>query len=284
MYKITDSGIQAKVILDSIYNGKRLTTIQTTAPKYIDSEVEKHRVLSSNSSSDRAIPFKKMVEKPVYIPQDIRLNEPGMQGYKLANKIQSSEFLHKLEQIREMTIHLLKDSHHIHKQHLNRALLGTSLQDKVISGTEWDNFFELRLDSAADPAIHELALCMKHVMEESTPTQLCLDDYHLPYVTPEDKVSFSLGDVIKISVARCARVSYLNHDNSDPDPRKDIELYQMLLDSKHMSPFEHVAKPMRQQFNNGRLHFTEGVTALDKTLHYWSGNFKGWIQHRYENE
>ena len=54
--------IEAKIILDSIStHGIRLTTIQTKAPKFLDAEFEKHRMISSNSSSDRALP-------PGYIP------------------------------------------------------------------------------------------------------------------------------------------------------------------------------------------------------------------------
>jgi len=64
---------------------------------------------------------------------------------------------------------------------------------------------------------------------------------------------------LMIRVAHCARVSYLNFEGKD-DYEADIKLYNTLLTSKHLSPFEHVAQ------------------ALSSSI--WSGNFKGFLQHR----
>ena len=65
----------------------------------------------------------------------------------------------------------------------------------------------------------------------------------------------------KVSAARCARVSYLNHDGTNPDMNKDIILAEKLLGSGHMSPFEHQAKP--------------AVIPSARC-----GNFVGWKQYR----
>ena len=55
--------IEAKIIADSINpQGDRLTSILVTFPRIILAEVNTHRMLSKNTSSSRAIPFKKMVE------------------------------------------------------------------------------------------------------------------------------------------------------------------------------------------------------------------------------
>ncbi len=281
------NGIYAKVIKDSIYKGKRLTSLQIRAPKFLDAEFEKHRLLSSNSSSDRAIPFESMKKKDFYLPHDVRKNQPGMQGDINISPREFAEFTQDLKGVRNVIYHLLEKYTYVHKQHLNRYLLGFNFQEKIVTGTEWDNFFELRIDPAADPAIYELAVCMKEAMEMSTPEKLEFDEYHLPYVSEEEKETLTVDDVVKISVARCARVSYLNHDNSVPDFHKDIALYQMLLDSKHMSPFEHVARPMldakhfSEHYSYDPLIFPDGVTALDNRYYYWSGNFKGWTQHRH---
>lgn len=51
-----------------------------------------------------------------------------------------------------------------------------------------------------------------------------------------------------ISAARCARVSYLNHDGSKPDILKDLALAKRLIDSGHMTPFEHQC---RYSFDTG---------------------------------
>ena len=66
----------------------------------------------------------------------------------------------------------------------------------------------------------------------------------------------------KISVAKCARVSYLTHDGTR-DFSKDLELYDRLVSAGHMSPTEHVATPM-------------SVLVGD----IYSGNFRGWLQYR----
>ena len=47
-----------------------------------------------------------------------------------------------------------------------------------------------------------------------------------------------------MSVARCARVSYMNHDGSKPDIQKDFDLHDKLVVMKpaHASPAEHQAQ------------------------------------------
>ena len=44
--------------------------------------------------------------------------------------------------------------------------------------------------------------------------------------------SLIMKKAIKCSVARCARVSYLNHDNENPDIDKDIALADMFVSSR----------------------------------------------------
>ena len=71
----------------------------------------------------------------------------------------------------------------------------------------------------------------------------------------------SVEDLKKISVARCARVSYLTHDGVR-NVQEDINLYEKLINAipPHDSPLEHVATPCSKG----------------------SGNFKGWKQFRHE--
>lgn len=90
----------------------------------------------------------------------------------------------------------------------------------------------------------------------------------------------------KVSVARCARVSYLTHDGKR-DIEKDLELFERLRTSGHWSPFEHVATPsfvIADEINRfdtnacGTIGWDEDKTWMD--LH--SGNFIGWKQFRKE--
>jgi hypothetical protein len=102
-----------------------------------------------------------------------------------------------------------------------------------------------------------------------------------------------IEDAIKASVARCARVSYMKHDNSNPSIEEDIELYNMLVvrpyksdkitlgvdEPTHESPTEHQATPMDYS-SNSDWNWTKGFTHFDKYGQFWSANFRGWIQHR----
>lgn len=124
----------------------------------------------------------------------------------------------------------------LHKQVVNRILEPFQWMHTIVTATAWSNFFKLRLHPAADPNIHELARVMKEAMEVSTPTERMT---HTPYVGGLADEYYGLASLI--SAARCARVSYLNHDGSVPDAEKDIALACMLKDAGHASPFEHVA-------------------------------------------
>jgi hypothetical protein len=59
---------------------------------------------------------------------------------------------------------------------------------------------------------------------------------------------FDVETLKKCAVSRCARVSYMNHDGTQPDIVKDMQLHDTLLSSRHMSPFEHVATPATRRY------------------------------------
>ena len=277
-------GVYAKCVAASVANGIPIYTLETKAPKFIDAEFEKHRMLSSNSSSSRAIPFKKLDE--IYLPFDLRKNQKGMQGYESLNITELSEF-HNWAINAEYYIHenlekFFKDK--IHKQHLNRYLEPWMFQKKVVTATQWDNFFKLRLAPDAQPEIQELARCMKETIDKIELTELSPGEWHLPYINDWDTSTPKRKNIaIKCSVARCARVSYFNMDNSNPSVEKDLELYDRLLSSKHLSCFEHQATPMRSNrisLFNPLTKLENGITHFDTEGRCWSGNFKYWIQYR----
>lgn len=90
--------------------------------------------------------------------------------------------------------------------------------------------------------------------------------------------------ILKIASARCARVSYLSFDGTS-SYEKDIELHNRLLDSGHMSPFEHCARAMTvaeyATFIKGKLSMKELLIEVDKEHAGWCNNFKGFIPYRY---
>lgn len=73
----------AKVVCDSIYQGSRLVSIETTFPRPFLAEFNTHCRFSRNSASSRAIPvWKRMIavlENP-YVPNSFGANKAGMQA------------------------------------------------------------------------------------------------------------------------------------------------------------------------------------------------------------
>jgi hypothetical protein len=121
----------------------------------------------------------------------------------------------------------------------------------------------------AQAEIHATSKAMEVAYQSSQPQEIPLGGWHLPYVGPED-MELDIGIQVKISAARCARVSYLTHDGVR-DVRKDLELYTRLISASppHASPLEHVATPCSAE----RL----GVSSK----HHHLGNFRGWDQLRH---
>lgn len=277
--------ITAKIIADSVSeHGIRLTTMELNYPRFIHSEFMTHRMFSRNASSSRAIPIEKMMaqvrDNPA-MPIHWGKNQSGMQANEEITQPEVALQLWKFASIDSIywANHLRCQS--VHKQIANRLLEPFQWIKVIVTATEWDNFFKLRLHKDAQPEIMVLAERMKEAMNSSTPKELAVGEWHLPYVDfpgPRGK-ELSLEKAIKCSVARCARVSYLNHDNSSPNIEKDIDLYSKLLEAGHMSPFEHVATPMKRYawFDE---NWVTGTTHMTRDGVFWSGNFRSWIMYR----
>lgn len=264
-------GIYAKVVEDSIAdNGVRLTTMELNYPRFIHSEFMTHRVFSRNASSSRAIPVEKMLQQveedpasPIYWGENI----PGMQaGQEIDDKELATAYWYDAAWCAASSSRDLQELN-LHKQVTNRLLEPFQFIKVVCTATEWNNFFNLRDHDAAQPEIHELATVMKSAMAASTPSLLLPGQWHTPYSTENNK---------KEATAKCARVSYKNHDSTETTLEKDIGLHDMLLKMGHMSPFEHCATPMTNEYDG----WEEGATHRDRWGNTWSGNLRGWIQYR----
>lgn len=278
--------MKAEIVADSTANGIRLTTMSLVYPRFIHSEFMTHRVFSRNASSSRAIPVAKMIEQvginPA-IPSHWGKNQPGMQAREeVDGYTKGKAFAEWRTAAREaMKAAERMNALGIHKQVVNRILEPYQFMSTVVTATEWKNFFDLRIHPDAQPEIKELAECMREAMDSSTPKELGFGNYHLPFVSKEEEFSLGTYDAIRCSVARCARVSYKNHDGSDPNVEKDKQLYNLLLASKHLSPFEHIARPMVfTDIHHDQYFWVEGVTHADRRGNLWSGNLRGWIQYR----
>lgn len=277
--------ISAEVILDSVTRtGQRITTVQVVAPKFLDAEFRTHRMFSQNSSSSRAISAERLMEDDYFLPSDIREKEGGMQGYTKLSGNLSSVFLSDLRKIRSDIVNVVRLwSGKIHKQHLNRYLDPFAFQKKLITSTEWDNFFKLRLALDAQPEIQEAAKATRHAIDKSIPKERHI---HLPYLSSEemtDLVPYP-DKACMLSAGRCARISYSNgKDGKFRVWKDDLDLAKRLLLDGHMTPFEHQAWPMERLYWNNRadIRFAEkGVTAGTRDGLLISANFHGWIQNR----
>lgn len=275
--------ISAKIIADSIsHSGVRLTTMELNYHRFIHSEFMTHRMFSRNASSSRAIPIEKQIHQVLNTPATPihwGRNQSGMQAREELEYPSFAQDVWKYaSELAVDRAHDLKDLG-THKQIVNRLLEPFQWIKVIVTATEWDNFFKLRLHKDAQPEMMVLAEHMKRAMDESIPVELQSGEWHLPYVRKECFGVYELKDAIKCSVARCARVSYLNHDNSTPDVEKDIALADMLLEAGHMSPFEHQGTPMDFSYCQ-EWYDLKGVTHQDVNDRIWSGNFREWIQHR----
>lgn len=266
----------AKIIADSIgyYGGStsRLTTIQLRYPRLVHSELMTHRVFSRNASSSRAIPVAKMIEQvrnDPAAPYVWTTNKPGMQG----DVVTDPELIAKYDQMWIEAANQAADNAEVlmgeglHKQVVNRILEPFQWISVIVTATEWANWFELRNHKDADPTIKRLAEVMLAAMEASQPKHLIAGEWHLPYVSKEEKSALPIATLVKISAARCARVSYLTHDGEFPDVDKDIALYERLVGSRplHASPIEHQARIL--DVSNDEIGLNGNFSAL-------------WVQHR----
>lgn len=262
--------MKVQIIADSIApNGVRLTTMQLTYQRFFHSEFMTHRVFSRNASSSRAIPVRKVLSQvwnDPATPIHWGANQAGMQakGQLKGVKLALAKGLWKWAGRAACVFAWGMMKVGLHKQVANRLLEPWQYIHVVVSSTDWDNFFELRDHPDAQPEIQALARDMKFALTASVPRRLALGQWHLPYVEQDLADNDTLLPMFKkISVARCARVSYALHDGSYPSTAKDVELHDRLVASRprHSSPAEHQATP--------------SLLSTDR-----SGNFRGWVQYR----
>jgi len=252
--------IEAKVLTDSTFNGNRLTTMQLTYPRFVHAEYMTHRAFSRNAASSRAIPVAKMMSNIVghpVVPIHWGANQRGMQAFQeLSPESQANceeIWLDALEKMLMSVQALMAEG--LHKQIANRLLEPWMHITVVHSATSWNNFFKLRCHEMAEPHMQKLAFAMKTAYIKSTPEERL---WHTPLTGFPGDENLSESDLRLVSVARCARVSYLTHDGTR-DVEADLRLAETLRTNGHFSPWEHVA------------HAADGR---------W-GNFTGWKQLRW---
>lgn len=279
--------MEVRMIEDSISpEGIRITTMHLRYWRAIHAELMTHRVFSRNARSSRAVPSKILLTEQIFIPQ-FGMNQPGMQSEIIAPPELQAKWAGEWEELAGICRQYVErwSAEQMHKQHANRPLEWFGWIDVLVTATAWKNFFTLRISKYAQPEFDELAVEMKRVMDNSTPKLLQPGEWHLPYITEEDRdiagfyampfdnqYMAKTEYLWKLSTARCARLSYKPFDgNADYDA--EVARYEKLVVSQpvHASPAEHQATPDRARASEPDFHFAQ------PELH---GNFHGWIQHR----
>jgi thymidylate synthase ThyX len=296
---------EAKIIEDSIAKGVRLTTFSITFPRFILAEFNTHRMLSRNSASSRAIPVMKRVRAvwaAPFIPEAFASNKAGMQAGEEVSPFKAMVAWHlwwlaaKVACMFAWCFAKLE----VHKQWANRIIETFAWHQVVCTATDWENFFALRVSKLAQPEIFKIAKMMEELYNASTPKELKEGEWHLPYVleserrinlspdalepdsdapavegmyrpmrytaSARERMAAAVRELVKFSAARCARTSYETHETGKVDQKRDVELYDKLTSSRHMSPHEHPARVGTEEEIAGREYI---------------GNFRApWIQHR----
>jgi thymidylate synthase ThyX len=311
--------ISARIIADSLSPaGKRLTTFVLEYPRFIHAEFMTHRLFSRNASSSRAIPVEKQIRRviddpamPVYWGK----NQAGMQA---AEELSDRCSVHPApvgqpgggpfflrvsprDQVKEVWLEARDNAVAsvmnlqrlgLHKQLASRPLEPWMWITVVCTATEFGNWYNLRYHKMAQPEIQVLAQRMYEAHEDSIPTIMRPGDWHLPFVTNKDWLQ--LEDFItkhpehnayllqKISAARCARVSYNNHDGSAPDLLSDCELYERLMSGfpKHASPTEHQACVPYDHQDPVTSDYDWLSDLKDDLKPHLRSNLQGWVQFR----
>lgn len=292
--------IKAEMILASASaHAKPLFTLKLKYPQFIHAELMTHRMLSKNCSSNRAIPLSKMIKEATTdrqaVPVKWGTEQKGMSPgnelpdygiydgvYKSPRMEASIIWARAGEYAAYYTEQLAKLG--VHKSICNRLLMPFTHHNTIITGTEWENFFGLRLDKAADPTMRALAEAIWIEINEAKPVKLEPGQWHLPFadcVGVDWNNQKQLSILTKVSVARCARVSYESFETGKTSTiEEDLKLYNKLVTSKpaHLSPTEHQASP--DFIEEYCSEFTDTTWKSRFKYPVLHGNLIGWCQYR----
>lgn len=275
----------ARMIEDSITPwGHRLSTMEIRFHRFVLSEFNTHRRFSRNSASSRAIPamtfLNRAKEHPAF-PLRWTSEKPGMQGGVELTGSARLDAEDLFADARNAITDLIEDymvkhpeaGERLHKSLINRLLEPFMWHTVVVTSSEWGNFFNQRCSPLAQPEIEAVAWMMKEALDQSTPVETHINEWHLPYITEVERQTMDginheggIPILAKMSAARCCRVSR-EKQGYDSMVEADLSTWKMLMDPlekgepPHASPMEHVARP-----------------TMDP---HPPGNYDGWVQLRH---
>lgn len=298
---------------------EELVTYKLTYPRCIHSELMTYSMMSVNSASSRAIPVDKLIdviEDTPFYPCYFQMQHKGMQGDVYADySVEQKAFTAWNESLHNSIKVAKKLSKNVTKQLVNRILESYQYHCCLMTGTResFNHLFNQRcpvypggykswkelcdLDSnytmetplierlkvnKGQAEIHfmDLAEKMYDALNESTPDELPIGSYHIPFY--KDIISsegeLSIDNLIAMSVALTARVSYTSiGDDNKLTLERATNIYNHCLENGHWSVFEHIGQCMTdEEYENsirqifGQSHNTKG----------WNKKFKGFKQLR----
>lgn len=292
---VTPEGISAEIVehSKSKHDGSEIVTVNLRYGLIIHAEWLRHRMITNNVKSNRAIPAKvirKEVLEDPYIPVWFGENQSGMVAENKAKNEKLLRFIWKAARYPACFAHYIGERLGLHKEALNRMLSPWQWVRQTSTFTDGDNLYNLRLHKDAQKDIQAVVRCVYEAVKQSKPEVLSYGEYHTPYVTKQriggvlhyidNNGSFlSVEEAIKCSAARCARSSYDKHDGGKTSAAVDVPLYERLIESEpaHASPVENQATPYPYEADPFSV---EGVTHITKDGRVGSGNLFGWLQHR----
>lgn len=239
----TQVGQSTATVLARTWNPKtkqEIITWELMYPRYIHSELMTHRQFSRNAASSRATPTKVLVEEvrkhPVFF-DEVRLNQKGMTGGELVDNDVLKEFKSQWEDAANTAADYAENwlKMGIAKQTVNRILEPFLPIRTIVTATDIDNFFKLRLAPDAQPEIQSLAKAMNESREKAG---VSVEEVHIPYA---EYFADKTEHLVTRAIAACARVSVARNDGKKTTFEEDLAFTKRLLSAGHMTPFEHVA-------------------------------------------
>lgn len=267
------TSISATVLADSLSPGRvRLTTLELVLPMFVQPQLLRHRAFSFSVQSTRAVPLKEQIRRVREAPCGPVRWGVAQKGMVATRELAEHVAFEADGEWQEAAAHAADVAERflemgIHQEVAARVLMPFQWCRCIVSATEWDNFFALRIDSHAQAEIRVLAEAIRDARDASTPRDVAFGEWHLPLVDEEDR--WWLGTQhehqpenapLLISAGRCARVSFLQHDGTRKIER-DLQLGERLAGEAHWSALEHQATPAPNWYER-------------------SGNFVGWTQFR----
>jgi hypothetical protein len=237
--------------------GHTVTSFLLTYPRYVHAELMTHRVFSRNSASSRAIPVSRMLRdvwKNPVVPVRFGSAKKGMQdgGALPPWRAWLCRRLWLAARYPAIAAAWLLHRMGLHKQITNRVLEPWMWITVLVTATDWRNFYRLRLHPAAQPEMQELARVMLELHRQCLPRPLMPGQWHLPFVTDEDRYTREPSTLPVVCTAAAARTSYtkaLESKGFEDDKR----LHDQLRGNGHASPFEHACEAMPDDRRYGNL-------------------------------